>query len=71
MSSWQKVFSDNYEYRVSIVKSVLADMGINSVIVNKKNSAFNNFGHFELHVEPENVIRSIKIIKDDINFEEL
>lgn len=69
MSAWQKVYSDNQEYRVTIVKSVLDDLGINSVIVNNKNSAFNNFGHFELHVEPENVIRSIKIIKDDINFE--
>lgn len=69
MSAWQKVYSDNLEHRVSIVKSVLNDLGIKSVIVNKNNSAFNNFGHFELHVESENVIRSIKIIQDDINFE--
>jgi hypothetical protein len=65
---WQKIFSDALEHRVHIVKDVLFDQGINSVIVNKKNSAYNNFGQFELQVEPDNVIKSIKIISDDISF---
>lgn len=69
MSKWQKIFSDQLEHRVEIVKSVLADSGINSVIVNKKNSAFNNFGSFELQVERDNVLKAIKIINDDIRFE--
>lgn len=65
---WQNIFSDALEHRVQIVCDVLEDHGINSVIVNKKNSAFNNFGHFELQVAPDNVIRAIKIISDDISF---
>ena len=66
---WQKVFSDSLEHRIQIVSDVLFDHGIKSVIVNKKNSAFNNFGHFELKVAPDHVIRAIKIISDDISFE--
>ena len=65
---WQKVFSDELEYRVQIVSDVLDNHGINSVIINKKNSAYNNFGHFELRVTSDNVIRAIKIITDDISF---
>ena len=65
---WQKVFSDASEHRVQIVSKVLEDRGINSVIVNKKNSAFNNFGDFELQVTPDNVIQAIRIITSDISF---
>jgi len=66
--TWQKVYSDSLEHRVHIVRDVLIDYGINSVIVNKKNTALNNFGLFELQVTPENVMRAIKIITDDISF---
>lgn len=69
MSDWQKVFSDQLQHRVEIVRSVLHDSGINSVIINKKNSAFNNFGSFELQVERDNIIKALKIIDDDIRFE--
>ncbi len=65
---WQKVFSNELEHRVQIVKDVLGNHGINSVIINKKNSAYNNFGHYELQVTPDNVIQAIKIISDDISF---
>jgi hypothetical protein len=66
--NWQKIYSDALEHRVHIVRDVLKDHGINSVIVNKKNSALNNFGLFELQVTPDNVIQAIKIITDDISF---
>ncbi len=69
MSIWQRIFSDQLEHRVEIVKAVLGDNGIKSVILNKKNSAFNNFGMFELQVERDNVIKALKIINDDIRFE--
>ena len=65
---WQKIFSDALEHRVQIVRDVLDDRGIKSVIINKKNTAYNNFGLFELQVTPDNVIRAIKIIADDISF---
>jgi len=67
MSNWQKVYTDRMEYRAEIVKAVLEDNDLQPVIVNRQDAAY-HFGHFEVHVAPENVIKSIKIIKDDIKF---
>jgi len=67
MSSWQKVYDDNQEYRASIVKSILEENHIDAVIVNKKDTNY-QFGSFEVHVTPDNVMKAIKIIQDEIEF---
>lgn len=67
MSNWQKVFSDKSEYRAEIVISVLKDSGLQPVMVNKKDRAY-QFGHFEVLVAPDHVLRAIKIIENDIEF---
>ncbi|PIB37028.1 hypothetical protein BFP72_17270 [Reichenbachiella sp. 5M10] len=68
MTDWQKVYSDRTEYRANIVVSVLEDKGIQPVLINKKDAAY-QLGQFEVHVVADDVIRAIKIIKDDIKFE--
>ncbi|MEQ9285485.1 MAG: DUF2007 domain-containing protein [Cyclobacteriaceae bacterium] len=65
MSKWQKVFSDRQEYRAEIVKAVLEDNGLKPVLVNKKDSTY-HLGQFEVHVEANDVLMALKIIKDDI-----
>jgi len=65
MSNWQRVYSDRTEYRAEIVKAVLEDHHLQPVIVNKKDSTY-HLGQFEVHVAPDNVMKAIKIIKDDI-----
>lgn len=67
MSSWQKVFSDKHEYRAEIVKAVLKESGLQPVLVNKKDAAY-QFGHFEVLVAPDHVLRALKIIENDIEF---
>lgn len=67
MSNWQKVFSDKNEYRAEIVIAVLKDSGLQPVMVNKKDAAY-QFGHFEVLVAPDHVLRAIKIIENDIEF---
>lgn len=67
MSNWQKVFSDKHEYRAEIVIAVLKDSGLQPVLVNKKDTAY-QFGHFEVLVAPDDVIRALKIIENDIEF---
>ncbi len=67
MSNWQKVFSDNHEYRAEIVIAVLQESGLQPVLVNKKDASY-QFGHFEVLVAPDDVIRAIKIIENDIEF---
>ncbi|MFY0602233.1 MAG: hypothetical protein JXR03_21335 [Cyclobacteriaceae bacterium] len=68
MSKWQKVYQDQLEYRVEIVRAVLEDRGFQPVMVNKKDSNY-QFGHFEVQVSPDNVIRALKIINEEIKFE--
>lgn len=68
MNDWQSVFKDERQHRVEIVKSVLEDLNIKAIVINKKVSAY-GFGMMEVFVQPDDVIRAIKIIKDDIKFE--
>lgn len=68
MGKWQKVFTTEIVYRAEIVKAVLEENGLSPVIINKKDHAY-QIGHYEIHVAPEDVLKAIKIIKDDICFE--
>ncbi len=61
---WQKIYSSVYEHKVEIVKAVLKDINIDSVIVNKKDSAY-LFGDLELYVHADQVIRAKRIINDE------
>lgn len=68
MSDWQRVYRDAREYRAEIVRSILDDNQLNPVILNKKDSAY-QIGYFEVHVAPEHVLKALKIINEEINFE--
>ena len=67
MSSWQKVYQDPQQYRAEIVKAVLEDNDISAVVLSKKDPSY-HFGHFEVQVVSDDVIKAIKIIQDDISF---
>ena len=69
MGNWRKIFSTEREYRAEIVKEVLTAKGITSIIVNKQDSSYKNFGMYEVHVMPDDAIKAIKIIEDDIRFD--
>lgn len=68
MDKWQKVFTSDFPYRAEIVKAVLEDNNLSPVLIDKKDTVY-RIGHYEVHVAPENVLKAIKIIKDDICFE--
>lgn len=68
MRDWQKVYLDQQEYRAEIVRSILDDYEMNPVLLNKKDSAY-QFGHFEVLVAPQHVIKALKIINEEIRFE--
>lgn len=68
MTNWQKVYQDNLQHRAEIVRAVLEDNEIPAFVVSKKDSAY-QFGHFEVHVDRDDVMKGKKIIEDDIRFE--
>ena len=68
MAEWQKVFEYNTPYRVEIVKAILDKHGLNPIVMNKKDTAY-QLGQFEVRVHPDNVIKAIRIINEEIQFE--
>ncbi|MBA7519871.1 hypothetical protein ES705_11959 [subsurface metagenome] len=58
------VYSTNQIYLAEIAKQVLADNGMNSIIINKKDSSYNDFGDIELYVNRDFVIEAKALIKE-------
>jgi len=58
------VYSAGFIYKVEIAKAVLADNGIDSVIVNKQDSSY-LVGDVELHVHPDDAVQAIQIIETE------
>jgi len=69
MNNWQKVFETENNIRASMVRDLLKEKDLNPIIVNKKDSSLNNFGQIEILVPPEDVLRALKLINEDLNFE--
>lgn len=67
MGKWQTIYKTELLYKAEIVKSYLGEESIDSILLDKKDSAY-LFGHYELMVEPDQVLRAIKIIENDITF---
>ena len=61
---WVIVYSTNQIYLAEIAKQVLADNGMNSIIINKKDSSYNDFGDIELYVNRDFVIKAEALIKE-------
>lgn len=59
---WTLVFSTDDLFRAELMKGLLFDSGIESVTINKKDSAY-LVGSIELFVPAENAFRAIQIIK--------
>jgi hypothetical protein len=48
---WIKVFSASDQYLVSIAKDLLENSGVESVILNQKDSSYGMWGEAELYVQ--------------------
>ena len=69
MKDWSVVYKTTINSRAEIVKGVLIDRDINSVIVNKKDTTLHlNNGQIEVLVQKKNVIEAMKIVNDEITF---
>lgn len=69
MSNWVRVYGSKQEHKIEIVKDILAEKDIGTIVMNKKDTAYNIFGQYELHVASENAVRALRIIENDIRFE--
>lgn len=62
---WTMIFSSADAFQVEMLKGLLADNNIESVIVNKKDSAY-LFGEVELHVQVADAFIANQIIHNNI-----
>jgi len=60
---WIRVFSSADPFRVEVLKGLLADNNIESVVVNKKDSAY-LFGEVELYVNVADAFIANQIISN-------
>jgi hypothetical protein len=66
---WEKVFGTNAAYQAEILKALLEEENIVSIIVNKQDSSYLTFGEIEVYVKSEDILKAkqlaIKLSKDE------
>ena len=62
---WQCIYTTTHLHEIEIVRSVLNDHEIKSVVVDKRDSNYITLGEIELYVSNEDVILAKIIIQQD------
>ncbi|MCF8359283.1 MAG: DUF2007 domain-containing protein [Prolixibacteraceae bacterium] len=61
---WKKVYFSGHLYQVEIARDLLENNGINSVILNQKDSVYKTFGDVELYVHENDEQRALELLKE-------
>jgi hypothetical protein len=64
-NGWQKVFSSQLLHQVEIIRAVLAENDINSVVVDKRDSSYVMLGDINIFVRNEDAILARIIIEQN------
>lgn len=67
MEGWTQIYSTTSNALANMKKHLLEDRGISVILLNQRDSLYNNFGEIKLYVKPENAIKAIRIIEEDGN----
>jgi hypothetical protein len=59
--NWVKIYSTTKNYKAELIKGLLFENGIESVVVNKQDSSY-LFGELELYVMTDDAIKAKHII---------
>lgn len=66
-SNWALIYSTGNPYKSELLKGLLEENNIISVIINKQDSSY-HFGELELYVKPEDVVQAKRIISANEEF---
>tara|TARA_B100000902_G_C27184104_1_gene850441 strand:+ start:805 stop:1014 length:210 start_codon:yes stop_codon:yes gene_type:complete len=66
-NNWLKIFSTNNPIKIEIIKQMLENHHINSIIFNTQDSSYNMFGSINLFVKKEKAKKAFKLIKERQN----
>ena len=59
---WTKIFGTGDEYLATIAKDLLANSGIEAVVINRKDSSYVMWGESEVYVCDENKAEATEIL---------
>ena len=66
---WEKVFGTNAVYQAEILKALLEEENIVSIVINKQDSSYLSFGEVEVYVKSEDILKAkqlaTKLSKDE------
>ncbi|MBL7110746.1 MAG: DUF2007 domain-containing protein [Bacteroidales bacterium] len=60
---WVIAYSTNQLYQAEIFKEVLSDHDIESIIINKQDSAY-KFGDVEVYVKRDHILKAKKLVQE-------
>lgn len=60
---WKEVFLTAHEYKASMAKDILEGAGIESVILNQHDSAYQSFGNIVVYVREANEEKALELLK--------
>mgnify|MGYP000613309111 CR=1 FL=1 len=61
---WKEVYSTVKEYKAEMAKDLLANEGINAVVMNQKDTAYRAFGDFRLFVDKQDVAQALILLEN-------
>lgn len=61
---WELIFMTAHEYKAEMAKDLLESAGIKTVVLNQHDSAYQNFGEYNIYVAEENSEEAIRLIKE-------
>lgn len=62
--NWVKIYATTQAYKADITQAVLADHDIETILMNKQDSAYISIGEVELYANRENVIKAKHLINE-------
>ncbi len=61
---WKVAYTTGDQYRAEMARQILDQNGIEAVIMNQKDSAYNSFGDIEIFVKEENEAAARELLKE-------
>jgi hypothetical protein len=68
-ADWKKIYTTNSTSQALIIKDILEQNEIMAVVLNKKDSSYNNFGNCEIFVKPASAETARGIINENFSTE--